>query len=262
MDEQIKRIVNRAYPELVSGLHLPVFARVEAISDASSQVRQSTRFRPRYAADVRVLKANGEVDELIPLFRAVPLPVNMAGMERGVFGFPEAGAIVEIAFAYGLPDRPFIRAVLAEGLCIPAIKPGEAVLQASRDTYQRADVDGNWHRKTTADITDTSENLLHRIGNIIDSLAGLKQLIKVEDGGTVWLGDESNNVLKILSDLIQVVSDVASTAAEHTHPYTDDGAPMTTEAPTQSAAFTGQGSSAGDLKNTLDPIIESPSDPG
>jgi hypothetical protein len=37
-------------------------------------------------------------------------------------------------------------------------------------------------------------DLKQRIGNIVDSLVVAKQLIKVKNGGKVWLGNESVNV--------------------------------------------------------------------
>lgn len=350
MDEQIKRIVNRAHPELAARIHLPLLARVESISDPSIAPRLSERFRPRYAVDVQVLKANGDPDELFPVFRSVPLPVQMAGLERGAFGFPEPGTIVELAFAYGLPDRPFIRTILPEGISIPAIDPGEVLLQASPGVFQRADTAGNWRRQTDADIFDDclnyvlecysasetvsefyrlvkqnsteavigiktiealgalkllsggtmnlgavdnlnittardhntiagrdykssvgrdrqekvghdvnqeiGNNLTQRIEAIMDSIAKVKQLIKVEDGGKVWLGNQSDNVLKILSDLIAVVSSIAGTAAEHTHQYpVGSGFGLTLE-PVQAADFSSSKGSADGLKGTLDPIVE------
>lgn len=100
------------------------------------------------------------------------------------------------------------------------------------------------------------QDLKQRIGNIVDSLAVAKQLIKVKDGGKVWLGSESVNVLQILSDLIQVVADIANTASSHTHPYTDNGSPMNTLAPNQSGAFSGQKSSANGLSGQLDPVVD------
>ena len=169
-------------------------------------------------------------------------------------------AIVELVFAYGLPDRPFIRTVVGEGISLPPVEPGELVHQAAPGIYQRADSVGNWHRLniTTASDQNTKigRDLKQRIGNIVDSLAVAKQLIKVQDGGKVWWGSESVNVLQILSDLIQVVADVANTASSHTHPYTDNGSPMTTQAPNQSGAFSGQKSSANGLTGQLDPVID------
>ena len=326
MDEQIKRITERNHPELFARLHLPILGRVEAISDPVRGNALGERFRPRYAIDVAVLKPDGQPDELVPLFRAVPLPVQSAGLERGMYGFPEPGTIVELAFAYGLPDRPFIRTVLSEGVSLPPVEPGELIHQAAPGVYQRADSAGNWHRRTDADIYDDclhhalecysstvtaqefyaqvkhnsteqvlgakviealgalkllsagtanitavdnlnittasdqntkiGRDLKQRIGNIVDSLAVAKQLIKVQDGGKVWLGSESVKVLQILSDLIQVVADVANTASSHTHPYTDNGSPMNTQAPNQSGAFSGQNGSADELRGRLDTIVE------
>ncbi|UUA73112.1 hypothetical protein [Cellvibrio sp. QJXJ] len=326
MDEQIKRINQRKHTELFSNIHLPILARVEAVSDPVNQEAISERYRPRYAVDVRVLKPNGAPDELLPLFRAVPLPVAMAGLERGAYGFPEAGTIVELAFAFGLPDRPFIRTILTEGLSLPSVARGEVLLQASADVYQRADSAGDWHRSTTGDIYDDAVNYVlecysatttanefllrvkqnsteevvgvktiealgalkllsagtanlsaldnlnittgsdvnqkvgrdvkQRVGNNIDSMAVAKQLLRVKNGGKVWLGSESENVLQILSELIQVVANIANTAKDHTHEYTDNGAPLKTKKPDQSGDFGGQKGSADGLKERLDPIVE------
>ena len=55
------------------------------------------------------------------------------------------------------------------------------------------------------------------------------------------------NALQILSDLIQVVSDVANTCSNPIHPGV--------AVPIQASAFTGQKSSANGLKSTLDPVV-------
>ena len=106
--------------------------------------------------------------------------------------------------------------------------------------------------------TDTSVNLNITTAGDQNNKIGrdLKQRIKVKDGGKVWLGSESVNVLQILSDLIQVVADIANTTSSHTHPYTDNGSPMNTQAPNQSGAFSGQKSSANGLTGQLDPVID------
>lgn len=100
-----------------------------------------------------------------------------------------------------------------------------------------------------------SGDLVQRIGNIADSFAVLKQIIRVQDGGKVWLGSEGENVLQILSELIQVVADIANTAKDHTHKYTDNGSPMTTQKPDQSGDFNGEKGAADVLKGRLDPIV-------
>lgn len=326
MDKQICGAVDRKKAELPGMYHLPVFARVECVSDPIVSPAISEKFRPRYAVDLRVLDENDQPDELFPLFRAVPLPASCAGLERGVFGFPEAGAIVELAFAYGLPNKPFIRTILTDGLSLQAVAPGELLLQAGAGVYQRADKGGNWNRATNANITDdclhyalncfsstptvheyfalvkrnsteqvlgvkviealgalkllsagtlniaaadnlslttasdfnvkAARNLQQRIGEISDSFAELKQLIKVKNGGKVWLGSEGENVLQILSELIQVVANIANIAKDHIHEYTDNGSPLKTKKPDQSGDYGGEKAAADGLKARLDPIVE------
>lgn len=325
MEDQIDNIIMRKNPELAGDYHLPMFARVEAVSDPIATPSLSEQFRPRYAVDLRVLDETDNPDPLFPLLRSVPLPAFCGGLERGVFGFPNPGAIVELAFAYGLPSKPFIRTVLSDGLSVPRVVPGELVLQASPEVVQRADEHGNWSRETYAAIRDesvqhlvksfeslldthihhlkvrqhsveeisgvkiieamgalkllsggsahivtidnlriavgknqhnkVSGDLIQRIGNIADSFAVLKQIIKVQDGGKVWLGSESENVLQILSELIQVVADIANTAKDHTHEYTDNGSPLKTKKPDQSGDFEGKKGDADGLHGRLEPIV-------
>jgi hypothetical protein len=325
MEKQIGSAVDRQKPELSGMYHLPVFARVEKICDPIYSPAMSEQFRPRYAVDLVVLDENDQPDTLFPLFQSVALPANCAGLERGVFGFPEPGAIVELAFAYGLPNKPFIRTVLTDGMSVPNVLPGELVMQSAPEVRQHADRHGNWSRETFATITDRALNhaiesynavvdahihhvkvrqhsteeitgikliealgalklmsggalhigavgeikmvsasnqktkvvgdLIQRIGNIADSFAVLKQIIKVKDGGTVWLGSESENVLQILSELIQVVADIANTAKDHTHEYTDNGSPLKTKKPDQSGDFGGEKAAADVLRGRLDSVV-------
>jgi len=326
MDKQIDRIIMRQNPELMGEYHLPMFARVETISDPIVQSEIGEAFRPRYAVDLRVLDENDQPDMLFPIFKSVPLPAFCAGLERGVFGFPEPGAIVELAFAYGLPNKPFIRTLLTTGQSLPLLKPHELLLQSSPGVSQRADSDGNWSRDTFAKIVDSAlhhrienysteintqihnvnvgkhsteevsgiktiealgalkllsggvthlsavedlhiltaanqknkvaNDFIQRVGNIADSLAQVKQIIKVKNGGSMWLGNEAENLLQLVSELIQVVMDIAETAKNHTHTYTDNGKPLITQKPDQSGDFAGEKSTAGSIKNRLDPIIE------
>lgn len=98
-------------------------------------------------------------------------------------------------------------------------------------------------------------DVMQRVGNNMNSLAVAKQLLRVKNGGKIWLGSEGENVLKILSDLIQVVANIANTAKDHTHEYTDNGTPLKTKKPDQSGDFGGQKGSADGLKERLDPIV-------
>lgn len=100
---------------------------------------------------------DGEPDPAFPVYTAVPLPVQSgAGQEKGLFSFPEPGAQVVVGFAYGRPDHPIIRQVYPFGVSLPAVAQGEQLWQSTPTTFQRADADGNWSRKTEARIEDES----------------------------------------------------------------------------------------------------------
>ena len=81
-------------------------------------------------------------------------------------------------------------------------------------------------------------------------------MIKVKNGRKIWLGGEGENVLQILSELIQVVADIANTAKDRTHQYTDNRAPLKTKKPDQSGDFGGEKGVADSLKGRLDPVVQ------
>ena len=100
----------------------------------------------------------------------------------------------------------------------------------------------NLNLTSAADIQETA-------GNLKRSFAKTRQHIEVQDGGKIWLGNQSTNIVQLLLDLIALVEQLAATCASHTHP-----APNTT--PNQAATFSAQSSSAGNLSDTLTPITE------
>ncbi len=155
MERFIKKIVMRLFPELSGDYHLPRFARVVAISDPMEKPELNDKFRPRYAVDIQVLTANGDDDSELPVYRCVPLPVQSSGIERGQFGFPDPGAIVEVAFAYGLPDKLFIRSVLGINQGMPELNPGDLVWQHSEAVKQKVSNSGHWLRDTHGNINDS-----------------------------------------------------------------------------------------------------------
>jgi hypothetical protein len=310
-------MIGRLYPEIKSGLHLPILAKVVAISDPMEKSELAEEFRPRYGVDVQVLTPEGKAGEKLPIFRSVPLPLQFAGNERGAFGFPQPGTVVELAFAYGQPDQPFIRTVLSRGVGVPALDREDLLWQQSDSVRQKVDASADWSRETHGDIREnslrriieaaeiqtscdsehrqarehsveevagvkivevlgalrllsggsfnlsaldnlnltTASDLNHsvgrdvkeQIGNIRESVAKVRQTLKVKDGGKVWLGSESLNVLKVLEDLIGVVSALAGTLATHTHPGNG-------QKPNQDAAINGHKSSADNLESQLKPI--------
>ncbi|EKT4493998.1 hypothetical protein QEM27_001705 [Pseudomonas putida] len=154
MDNAIKRSVERQFPELTGGYHLPRFGRVVAVPDAPAAPGLCDDFRPRYGVDVEILLPDGEPDPDLPVLTGVPLPAPMGGQEAGMFGFPEEGTTVVVSFAYGLPHKPFIQQVLAHGLSLPRVPKGDQVWQHSEACQQRVDADGNWLRQTDGKIQD------------------------------------------------------------------------------------------------------------
>lgn len=154
MEQVIKKIIYRLFPELSAGLHLPRWGKVVALPELPAQdgERRSDAFYPRYAADVQLLDENGNATKSKPL-QAVPLPLNGAGNKAGRLEPPAIGSIVEIGFAYGRPDKPFIRTILPFGWDLPAIKAGESRTQTREGVYQHIDDVGNFYSVTDKDST-------------------------------------------------------------------------------------------------------------
>jgi hypothetical protein len=144
MEKVIYRIIRRLFPELTTKLHLPMWGRVVALPELpSDENNASDPFYPRYAANVQLLNEHGE-DADIEMLQTVPLPLPGAGNNAGRLEPPAIGAIVEVGFAYGRADKPFIRTVLPFGFDLPAIKDGESRIQTCENGFQHIDKIGNF----------------------------------------------------------------------------------------------------------------------
>ncbi|WP_339464400.1 hypothetical protein [Pseudomonas sp. EA_65y_Pfl2_P74] len=154
MEDAIRRAVERQFPELTGGYHLPRFARVTAVADAPADAGLCDDFRPRYAVDIVVLGPDDEPDPAMPPLTGVPLPLPTGGEEMGIYAFPEEGTRVVVCFAYGLPNKPYIQSILPHGLSMPKVPKGDQVWQHSEAAQQRVDADGNWLRQTDGKIRD------------------------------------------------------------------------------------------------------------
>ncbi|MEE4745926.1 hypothetical protein V2K65_03165 [Pseudomonas alliivorans] len=154
MDDAIKRSVERQFPEISGGYHLPRFAKVMAVADAPASAGVCDDFRPRFSVDLQVMGPDGEIDPALPVLAGVPLPMPVGGDEMGFFAFPEEGTQVVVCFAYGLPNKPYIQTILPHGLTLPKVPKGDQVWQHSDAVQQRVDADGNWLRKTDGKIQD------------------------------------------------------------------------------------------------------------
>lgn len=166
MDDAIRRSVERQFPELTGGYHLPRFARVVAVADAPAGAGICDDFRPRYAVDIEVMGPDGEPDTKLPILAGVPLPLPTGGEEMGIYAFPEEGTQVVVCFAYGLPHKPYIQTILPHGLSMPSVPKGDQVWQHSETCQQRVDADGNWLRQTDGKIRDKAiEREVEALGN-------------------------------------------------------------------------------------------------
>lgn len=158
MEKAIKRMIQNAYPELAGGYHLPRFAEVVTARETPTGGEICDEFRPVYAVDVQVLDEHGEPDTAFPVLKDLALPMPVSGHEMGMAAFPENGAWVEIGFAYGSPNKPFIRCILPHGRSQFPVERGEMRLQQSAGSYQTIDKDGNHARVTDGNMTDASLN--------------------------------------------------------------------------------------------------------
>ncbi|WP_033833845.1 hypothetical protein [Pseudomonas syringae] len=306
MDDAIKRSVERQFPELTGGYHLPRFAKVVAVADAPASAGLCDDFRPRFSVDLQVMGPDGEIDTTLPVLAGVPLPMPVGGDEMGFFAFPEEGTSVVVCFAYGLPHKPYIQTILPHGLTLPKVPKGDQVWQHSDAVQQRVDADGNWLRKTDGKIQDQAierevdamtntesfqshtrtvdDHSTESVGGVkrIEALGALKllsggsaSLAAVDDlhqatgrdlnlvvgqkhnatvGGDMheriqglresitkesqrlqapknWVGSAEVNIFKIVCDLLELVHDMNTQIAAHTHGQTT--------APNNSLAFIG-----------------------
>ena len=315
MEDAIRRSVERQFPELTGGYHLPRFARVIGVADAPASAGICDDFRPRFAVDLELLDENDEPDQALPVLAGVPLPLSVGGDEMGFLGFPEEGTRVVVCFAYGLPSKPYVQTILPHGLSLPKVPKGDQVWQHSESAQQRVDADGNWSRQTDGRIRDKSidrevesltnterhqsstvevdDHSTESVGGIkaIEALGALKllsggsaSLAAVDDlhlasgrdlnlvvaqklnatiGGGMqeriqgirrslapqtWLGSEGVNALQILCDLLDLVQEMNTQLAGHTH------VPGPAPNPTDATGFTTKAAQALALAAQLKPI--------
>lgn len=235
MVKVIERAMRRLFPELFANYHLPMFAKVISVADAPASPGIVNAFRPRYAVDIKILKSDGTIDQRLPTYSAVPLPANMVGHDKGMWGFPEVGTIVEVAFAYGSPTKPFIRTILSLEATCPALKQGEQVWQHSPNIEQRADTAGNWSRVTDKSIQDSSTKRL--INSLEDVQNYLQSTIKIDANSTDTIGGtksiEAMGALKLKAGeqaILLALSDLKLATNAVLHTYSKENTEMKTDA--------------------------------
>ncbi len=253
MENVINRIIKRLLPELTASLHLPRLAKVVALPELPEQngERASDAFYPRYAVDVQLLDENGTATKA-KVLQAVPLPLPGAGNKAGRLEPPAIGAIVEIAFAYGRPDKPFIRTVLPFGFDLPAIKEKETRVQTRDGVYQHIDETGNIESKTDESMAEIIGKLATLECKTRTVTASIEQSHK---SPKTWLGSDGENVLKLLSELMATVTELATTCAQHKHLGVATGTDKS-GVPDKAGDFNGQSSEVTAQKERLDPITK------
>lgn len=201
MEDAIRRAVERQFPEITGGYHLPRFGRVVAVPDALQAQGLCDDFRPRFGVDVQILLPDGEPDPALPILNSLPLPAPMGGQEAGMFGFPEEGTTVVVSFAYGLPHKPFITQILPHGLSLPRVPKGDQVWQHSEACQQRVDADGNWLRQTDGKILDKA--IEREVESMTNTERYQSHTREVDDHSTESVGGvkkiEALGALKLLS---------------------------------------------------------------
>jgi hypothetical protein len=238
MVKTIERILRRLLPELFAGYHLPMLAKVLAVADAPATPGIADEFRPRYAVDIQILKANGKINQSLPVYKSVPLPCLMAGLDQGMWGFPQAGTVVEVAFAYGNPNKPFIRTILSTDATTPAVDNGDMVWQHSPGINQTADTAGNWTRHTDKAIEDQSTTRL--VKAIQDVQQYQHQTIEVAANSTETTGGtkslEAMGALKIAAGeqgMFVALKELKLASNELLKLYSKDNTELTTDADLQ-----------------------------
>jgi hypothetical protein len=291
VEKAIKRMIQSAYPELAGGYHLPRFAEVVTARETPKGGEVCDEFRPVYAVDVQILDEYGEPDPAFPVLKDLALPMPVSGHEMGMAAFPENGAWVEIGFAYGSPNKPFIRCILPHGRSQFPVERGEMRLQQSAESYQTIDKNGNHTRVTDGNMTDSSlkktSTATERSANYgksdktvdtgdTETIGGIKKIIAnmgmqltsgqrfdlsaLGDLNNVsktkfrsiapksWVGSSNENVLKQLSELMQLMINLCNILQSHTHPSVG--------ACSQSAQVAQIGTDTGAVKTRLDGITE------
>ena len=232
-NSQLARQIKAAFPEIAGGYHLPRFAKVVAISDRATAGDINNPFRPRYAVDVQLLDENGESDIDVPVYKAMPLPVMFAGTEQGLMQYPVDGTLVEVGFAYGRPDQPFIRTVLGTDWTLPDIEPGEQLQQQRAEVFERTDTVGNQTRATDQHQADIAyqklieaDEYLARVGSSvidvkqhsIETIGGKKLIealgaIELLAADDLSLGSLGNMHVTTAGELIEVIGKLRHSVA-------------------------------------------------
>lgn len=225
-----QRQIEKDYPELAAGFHLPKFGVVVAVADKAKAGQMNDPFRPRFAVDVQLLDENNQEDKTVPVYKALPLPVMFGGAEAGNLATPCEGTIVEMGFAYGRPDKAFVRTVLGTNWPLPDIAPDEQLQQQRAEVFKRVAANGdqtdstdqnqteqafNKHDEADRYSADLGESEINVLGNSIESIGGMKLVevlgaLNMLAGDNMELGAIGNMHIASGGELVQAIGKLRS----------------------------------------------------
>ena len=327
MDNKIAKIIQKHYPEIANGWHVPLWAVITSINETPKSGSLSNPYRPYYCASVKILDKDGK-ETTAPVLSNIALSGSFSP-SGGIMQIPEPGMIVTLQFAFGMPDKPYIDKILPYGIALPGLTTGETIIQPRQGVKLHFQQDGSINTITNSVINEqsnerntstgtytstrqsyttlTNEDSNHEVGGIYQlaafgalyllttgngELSALKNLslttgenlnefiygdriskiekklqflIKdsesltldntgfhvVTEKGKVRIGSKDVDIVKTLHDLINIVSQLASTLATHTH--TAPKGPTT--APMEAGAISGQASQSSSLSDKLSIIL-------
>jgi len=157
MDDQIAKIIKKHYPEIAQGWHVPVWAVVTTINEDPKEGDLSNQFRPRYAVNVKLLDKQGN-EASSPEMPNIAISGNFSA-SGGIMQPPEPGAIVELNFAFGDINKPYISTVLPYNSTLPSCKPGKVVTQGRKGAKTAIDNNGNISLETDRELKQISTKL-------------------------------------------------------------------------------------------------------
>jgi hypothetical protein len=203
--------------------------------------------KPYYSVSVQLLTASLGTDHDVPVIEDVLVPLSIGGDQRGLWGKPTVGTIVELAFAYGSPAHPFVRSVMPHGLKTPSMGANDQRWQQTEQTFWQVDAEENWSHQGKSLTQKIERDLTQQIGNLKETIAKKH-----------WQGDASTNIYDLLLQLMKTVSELAQVTATHSHPYSwsDPGGMSVTSPPLQVSAITGTRAKADQLSSKLGPLLK------
>ncbi|WP_153446926.1 hypothetical protein [Vibrio algicola] len=220
-----QRQIEQDYPELAAGFHLPKFGVVVAVADKAKAGQMNDPYRPRFAVDVQLLDENNAEDKAVPIYKALPLPVMFGGAEAGNLATPCEGTIVELGFAYGRPDKAFVRTVLGMNWTLPDIAPDEQLQQQRAEVFKRIGANGDQTDSTDQTKTEQAfikhdeadryfaefgESNTEVLGNSIENIGGMKVIealgtLNLLAGDNMELGAIGNMHIASGGELVQAI---------------------------------------------------------